>query len=282
MATDLEIIIYDTEFKNYLNNLGLNQKTVNGIHFKYIKYMNEFTIIDPENVIFNVIESGFYDKVSYQYQTIGMLVHYYRYIGLDYTQLIEENKKLGELMKSNTLIKNKQLKETLPNCKELLNFNLQNFKKKKYREYVVNYLLINFCVRLMDLDVNISRDTKKIDKDKNYLIIRKTSVIYYRNKFKTVGTYGPKKHIIKSKKIIECLNNLLGENNEVKLLITHINLNAEIKKYTYNNMTESQIFKCVICYKQQKSKNPLNEISRLSKLRGSSVDTIISNYNIQL
>ena len=282
MATELEIIIYDTEFKNYLDNLGLNKKTVNGIHFKYIKYMNEFGIIDPEHSLFNVLESGFYDKTSYQYQTIGMLVHYYRYCGLDFTQLIEENKKLGEIIKSNTLTKNKELKETLPSCKDLLNFNLQNFKNKKYRNYVVNYLLINFCVRLMDLDLNISRNTTKIDKDTNYLIIRKTSVIYYRNKYKTVKTYGPKKHIIKSKKIIECLNQLLGENKEVKLLLTHINLNAEIKKYTYNNLTESQIFKCVICYKQKKSKNPLKEISRLSVLRGSSLDTIINNYNIQL
>lgn len=282
MATEHEIIIYDVQFKIYLDNLGLSKRTIDGIHFKYIKYMNEFKIIDPEHVIFNVLQSGFYDKTTYQYQTIGMLVHYYRYCGLDDTPLQIENSKLQLIIKSNTLVKNKELKITLPDLKVILNFNLQNFKNKKYRHYAVNYLLINFFVRLLDLDCHISRNATKIDKDKNYLIIRKTSIIYYRNKYKTVKTYGPKKHIIKSKKLIDSLNNLIGDNHEVQLLTTHIDLNNEIKKYTFNNLTQTNYFKCIVKYKQKTSKNPLAEINRITKIRGSSVDMMIQHYNIQL
>jgi len=279
--TELNTTI-DTKFNSHLISLGLSKRTVRGIYYKYLKFIGEFDYIDPVNDIHNVLHSNFYDTTTYKYQTIGMLVHYYKYCGLDDTPLQIENRKLKLIIDSDTKSRNKNLNEVLPDLKEILKFNLQNFKNKKYKHYTINYLLINFCVRLLDLDCIISRDTNNIDINKNYLIIRKSSVIYYRNVYKTVKFYGPKKHIIKSKKIIDSLNNLLGDKHEIQLLETHNDLTKEIKKYTFNKINQSDYFKCVIRYKQNKSKNPLAEISRYANLRGTTIDAVLANYNIQL
>ena len=56
---------------------------------------------------------------------------------------------------------NKELISELPTLTELNNFLDDLYSEKKYREYIINYLMIRFAVRNMDLDVIITDDKTK-------------------------------------------------------------------------------------------------------------------------
>ena len=74
------------------------------------------------------------------------------------------------------------------------------YKRGMYEQFVLNYLMYKYGVRNMDLQFTVGQVT-----DGNYLIKDKNSIIYKRNKYKTVETYGPKSHVIRDKKFIDAL-----------------------------------------------------------------------------
>ena len=264
-------------FKDYIENLSVADKTKRNIIRTIENYIDVYDEIDPESVINNIENDDIYINISRKKNASIALIHYYRFAGFDDTELQKHLKKINATQNNSYVQRNKILKTELPDYKELWSFNLKNYKEENYRSFVVNYLLINYFVRLLDLDLIISKDTKNIDTDKNYLILRKTSIIYYRNKFKTVKKFGPQKHIIKSKRMINAVNQLLGDCEQVNLLTTHKNLNGEIKKYTYNKLNESDYYKIMIA-----SKNKLKDYKRLTQLRGSSLETACVSYDINL
>ena len=265
------------EFNNYVDSLSSADKTKRNIIKTINDYIDVYDIIEPENVIENLDNDNIYINISRKKNATIAMIHYYRFVGFDDTDLQKFLKNVNDIQNKAYTERNKLLKNELPNYKELWAFNLKNYKEGKYRAFVVNYLLINYFVRLLDLDLTISRDTKNIATDKNYLILRKTSIIYYRNKFKTVKKFGPQKHIIKSKRMINALNELLGDCEQVQLLTTHKNLNGEIKKYSYNKLNESDYYKIMMA-----SKNKLKDYKRLTELRGSSLETACVSYDINL
>ena len=264
-------------FEKYVDSLSVADKTKRNIIKTINDYIDVYDVIEPENVIENLNNDDVYINISRKKNATIAMIHYYRFVGFDDTDLQKFLKNVNEIQNKAYTERNKILKKELPNYKELWAFNLKNYKEGKYRAFVVNYLLINYFVRLLDLDLTISRDSKNIDNDKNYLILRKTSIIYYRNKFKTVKKFGPQKHIIKSKRMINALNELLGDCEQVQLLTTHKNLNGEIKKYSYNKLNESDYYKIMMA-----SKNKLKDYKRLTELRGSSLETACVSYDINL
>ena len=265
------------EFNKYIESLSVADKTKRNIIRTIQNYIDVFDIIDPKYVIENIENDDIYINISRKKNIAISMIHYYRFAGFDDTELQKHLKNINEIQNQSYVERNKILKKKLPDYKELWAFNLKNYKEGKYRSFVVNYLLINYFVRLLDLDLIISKDTKNIDADKNYLILRKTSIIYYRNNFKTVKKFGPQKHIIKSKRMINALNELLGDCEQVKLLTTHKNLNGEIKKYTYNKLNESDYYKIMMA-----SKHKLKDYKRLTQLRGSSLETACVSYDLNL
>ena len=265
------------EFEKYIDSLSVADKTKLNIIRTIENYIDVFDVIDPTSVIKNLNNDNIYINISRKKNATISMIHFYRFAGFDDTDLQKHLKKINDIQNKSYIERNKILKTELPNYKELWAFNLKNYKEGKYRAFVVNYLLINYFVRLLDLDLIISKDTKNIDTDKNYLILRKTSIIYYRNNFKTVKKFGPQKHIIKSKRMINALNELLGDCEQVKLLTTHKNLNGEIKKYTYNKLNESDYYKIMMA-----SKSKLKDYKRLTQLRGSSLETACISYDLNL
>jgi hypothetical protein len=265
------------EFEKYIQSLSVADKTKRNIIRTIENYIDVFDVIDPNAVIKNIQNDDIYINISRKKNIAISMIHYFRFAGFDDSKLQKHLKKINDIQNKSYIQRNKILKKELPDYKTLWAFNLENYKQGKYRAFVVNYLLINYFVRLLDLDLIISKDTKNIDADKNYLILRKTSIIYYRNYFKTVKKFGPQKHIIKSKRMINSLNELIGDCKQVQLLTTHKNLNGEIKKYTYNKLNESDYYKIMIS-----SKNKLKDYKRLTQLRGSSLETACISYDLNL
>ena len=168
----------------------------------------------------------------------------------------------------------------LPPMSELIKFTNELYKKKKYRDFVINYLMITFGVRNMDLNLLISASRKLVVDDENYLIVGKKSISYIRNNFKTSAVYGARKHIIKDKKFMNAVTELLGDKIETPLLtqkngtrIAENTLGTYVKRLTYDRLGEGKYFKIIV------SADGKANFERLTASRGTSTQVAMEHYD---
>ena len=145
--------------------------------------------------------------------------------------------------------------------------------KKNYKAFIINYLMIHYGVRNLDLDLVIVKGRTRIPAEGNYIkfISSKGTATYVRRAYKTVKTYGEQTHVITDKKFIASLKGL-----EAGPLLTGAQIHNDIGRNSILN--EGDMFKMLIddAYKRKDTA----EINRLSETRGTAIPTIKSNYNV--
>ena len=178
----------------------------------------------------------------------------------------------------------------LASPRELQSYLNDLYMDEKWRDYIINYLMITYSVRNKDVDcliVNSTMDTKTKD---NFLVVRKKDVCYLRKNYKTHSTYGDIKLTITSKKFRSAVEKyilsletdqenffplLMKENKE---RIGEDSLFLYITNKTLNNMTESDI--CKVNVASIDRDGDLNKLQMLSHTRGTSVQTLIQSYHL--
>ena len=187
----------------------------------------------------------------------------------------------GDILEEN-VGRAKELKTTLPSYTELMDYTEKLFENGQYVKFVINYLLLSLGVRNMDLDLIITRNNNLVNNKDNWLVIRKTSIRYLRYNFKTADAYECRENEIKSDKLRQALEAILGDNNdeETYLLKTadgerlkKVNLNKYISRATYKDLGQSKYFKVMLNRKK-------TDIERLSVNRGTNFNTMIQHYDI--
>lgn len=199
-------------------------------------------------------------------------------------KLKEERKKLNEDTKTHIVEKtNIELKETLPSLKRLNEYLESLYAEGKWRAYIMNYLIMTYCVRNKDLDLEFIGDKKqKLDMSKNYLVVEgKNQIKYQRGDYKTVETYGLKVEEIKNKKFSEAVKNVMEHADDNKYLLSlgdnkHIaetSLSKFISKHTLNNIGQGNICKVVVAAKPKDKED-------LSASRGTAEKTVSEVYDL--
>ena len=151
---------------------------------------------------------------------------------------------------------------------------MKTYEAQDFKKFIVNYLMMNFGTRTMDLDVLIVKDAKEAtDPKQNYLILKPKKVTWIRNIFKTSKTFGSQEHIITDQEFVTAV-----KKHGIGRLFPEGQLSNGMKKLLINGMLESKIFKMLI--DAAFDKKDTAEINRLSKSRGTSIATIKSFYNI--
>ena len=177
--------------------------------------------------------------------------------------------------------KNVELEKELPSLKELNSYMESLYKEKDWDAYLVNYLLINFGVRNMDLDLIITIDKEDVRPGDNYLLLQKSTIKYIRYNYKTADTYGAKINTIRSQKVMNACLELLGDEPNALLLarnngkrIADNSLNNAVSSKTFDGIGESKYFKILV-------RDSGKSVALLSKNRGTAINTISSNYDVK-
>jgi len=275
----------DTQsFQEYLEAQKLSPTTIRA-HINNIKKINMFinnndidNSLINQNYLIDIIKDK--DITLSQKLTISTTISKY----LQYKQLPNENvvKYIADLnttMKKNYKERNKNQQYQYTK-KDILKEINEFYKKGNRRAYIVSYLVYTFSTRNTDLDVSITTHQKHCpNKKENYLILRKTSVLYIRNDYKTKETYGQLKNEIKNKKFVECVRYLLRDTDLkcVKLFDSFKNTTKILKRYLPFELKSSDIVKIIL-----NENNTLNDASKISKNRGSALSTLQSNYNLKV
>ncbi len=185
--------------------------------------------------------------------------------------------------------KNKALKDTLPDKKELDNYLKSLFVDKDYVGYIINFLLLNYGVRNKDLNCIITGDSDVIfkghDTKHNYLYVTFRYVFYVRNDYKTYETYGRKVLKIERRPFQTACKALLDGNYDIPLLklkndepISEDSVGKIVQRHTYNELGEGKYMKILVM--AAKKDGNIKRIEELSKSRGTAIETILTEYDI--
>jgi hypothetical protein len=189
-------------------------------------------------------------------------------------KLKEFRTELAKERLQNQIPKMNAIKETLISKSAFEEELLKTYEAADYKKFIVNYLMLNFGTRTMDLDVLIVKDAKEAtDPKQNYLILKPKKVTWVRNTYKTSRTFGTQEHVITDVEFISAV-----KNHGLGRLFPAGQLSNGMKKLLINGMLESKIFKMLIDAAYDKKDTA--EINRLSKTRGTSIATIRSFYDI--
>ena len=179
------------------------------------------------------------------------------------------------------------LKEVLPSINELNNYTNELYSNQQYREYIINFLMIQLGVRNMDLDVIITDDKKIINDIDNFLLITKKYISFIVNKYKTRDTYGAKRVKLETKPFITAVKNLYetcDTDTVCKLLINKdgtevVDKNKYILHRTYKKLGEGKMFKSIITDYIKQGK--IEKTRVYEKTRGTDMSVILKDYYIE-
>ena len=195
----------------------------------------------------------------------------------------EDNKsKLQEFVKE----KNEKLKSNgLPTYQDLLDYLAFLYNSERWVDFIINYLLIYFNTRNMDLNfelVSFKRDTKE-NKDINYLWFSKRAkkATLYRRNYKTVGKYGMKTDTITDPKFLNAIKQIFecrkkGDENSCVFIPNKENVGYYIQKATLDNLGEGTYVKIIINH----FRNNLDKLNEISDNRGTSLKILKESYDI--
>lgn len=194
----------------------------------------------------------------------------------------DENK---EKLKGFVKEKNEKLKsDGLPSYQDLLDYLAFLYDSKRWTDFIINYLLIYYHTRNSDVNfelVEFKRDTKE-NKDINYLWFSKRAkkATLYRRNYKTAGKYGMKTDTITDPKFLNAIKQIFecrkkGEDCGV-FIPNKENVGYYVMKSTLDNLGEGLYNKIIVNH----FRNNLDKLKEISESRGTSIDTLYENYDI--
>ena len=255
-------------FTMYLQEQGLATTTVYN-HIRHIRYhltffSADFTqdqaidLIDQANTL--SAKKSLANTVSkwlqYQKRERDIILSHIRFLNAEYEKQSQVKRKMMGLNKD------------LPTYKQLIELLQEHYEAERWKDYCILYLLLNYNVRNMDMVADVVYNGRGLSKETNWFIVRQNNVLWKRNTYKTVDTYGAKQHVIKNKQFMNALQRLDC------MLCSTDNLDRAVKKAT-GGVGEATVLKIYL-----NQKLPASQFKRVSFSRGTDLTTLLTSYDI--
>jgi len=276
------------ELENYITSMeGKAKNTVRTYVSNYTRLRKSFDrdIVDIPNMeLIEHIAKQESSNTRNGFITVAIQVK--RMNNRDITDLTDYRETLKVSLVTEIKKKNTALQEILPEYSNLVEYTESLFDTGDYIGYVVNYLLLNYNVRNLDLDFKITTKLNEAtDEQTNYIVILPSKVMYIRNRYKTKETYGTKTHKITDekfmfavKKIYQTIKKSDAEDYINPIIPNPATIGYRIQSLTYKSLGEGAYVKICINH----FRDDIDALQRISENRGTSLATLLMDYNIQL
>jgi len=275
----------DTEFSLFKTSIvGKSLNTIRSYSQQYNK-LHKLLGKDIAGVSQAIIISKIADlpNVNSRQAALNIAIAIHRLAGQEVDRLLDRRDKnkihLREAVKDTNL----KLQGSLPSYEKLVDFTNNLFEIGNWKDYIINWLILNYQVRNCDLNFDIvTRKLDATDKTKNYIWLSHRKVVYIRNVYKTSATYGTKTCIITDPNFIVAVKRVKSHQKYGENQGTFIPNSNQVGYYVLNatldKMGEGNMFKTVVNH----FRTDLQKIKEISENRGSSIGVILSNYDIDL
>lgn len=257
------------EFNKYLEGQGLAASTIKN----HLKNVTEYGKVGGSQRIMILRIEALKTTPATRLSMAGSISKLLQYNNKPNEEMVEFIKKTNEQIQANNEQKQKDMSsdETLPTVKEIKNYMNSLYDKENYFAFAVLYLMTTYQTRNKDLILTIVKNKKETNDKDNFIVLGKSQATYIRNDYKTSYKYGAKTHVIKNLKFLNAISNLSH------LLKPTDNIDRVIKKVTsgIGSINEGTLAKIVL-----KENNTINGLKKVSKNRGTDINTLINSYNI--
>ena len=269
------------EFDDAVANSKLSSKSIEtyGYVYKRLLKLLKYDVLEySEKQIIKEIKNFDVKSAMSKNSMVAVVMLIRKNADLPTDELTAYSKSLIDLHYKNKQKSNETLQDDLPSVKQLEDFTNKFYADEKYTEFIINYILLNYNTRNMDLDLKLLADKKDADKNGNYIYSTNKYLLFVRNNYKTSSEYGTKKIKIYNANMRRAFAVLLGDKQEHTLIETS-NLNKYIQERTYSGIGESRVLKSILM--EYKASNDIAGFERVSKNRGTSLDVLLSSYTIE-
>jgi len=293
-----------TEFKQVLEEEKFSKNTI----YQYARYLNEYInqygdpAKQPQKLIYKnikkiqITKKGKIPKAEEEEkkedvkklttakgQTLKSVIAYLKSKGLpsyDLVKLFEDVKK----QESKKAEENKlEADESLPpymTYYDDVNRLYDTDEPEKIRQYLINKLLVVSNCRNQDLVATIIKTKNELDnmdEKKNYIYVNRNTVKFIRNDYKTVKAYGTKITTVSDEKMANSAR-IVYQHDENHNLIPEKYWEQNLSRFVHNatfKLGETNIMKMYL-----KHYNTLAQAKKISDNRGTSLEKLQENYNI--
>ena len=257
------------EFQNYLLDQGLAQSTIKN----HMRNITEFGKVGSSQRIMIIRIEALKKTLATRLGMAGSISKLLQFNKQPNDEIVAYIKQLNEYIQEDAVKRQKEMSadETLPTVKEIKSYMNTLYDKGDYLSYALLYLMVTYQTRNKDLILNVVKSKKETNNTDNFIVLGKSQAIFIRNNYKTAYKYGPKVSVIKNLKFLNAISNL------THLLKPSDNIDRVIKKSTdgIGRINEGTLAKIVL-----KENNTIDGLKKVSKNRGTDVNTLINSYNI--
>ena len=257
------------EFQQYLEQQGLKPITIKN----HMKNVTEYGKVGGSQRIMILRIEALKSTLATRLGMAGSISKLLQFNNQPNEEIVAYIKKTNEYIQEDAEKRQKEMSadETLPTVKEVKSYMNTLYDKQDYLSYALLYLMVTYQTRNKDLVLTVVKSKKQTNDKDNFIVLGKTQATYIRNDYKTAYKYGPKVQVIKNLKFLNAISNLSH------LLKPSDNIDRVIKKATdgIGRIGEGTLAKIML-----RDNNTINGLKKVSKNRGTDVNTLINSYNI--
>jgi len=255
-------------FTTYLQEEGLHPTTIYN-HIRHVRYHFTFFSKDfTEDQAIELIDQA--NTVSAKKSLANTVSKWLQYKREKNDQVVSKIRMLNVEYQRQSELKRKAMSRdtSLPTYNQLIQLLQDHYFSARWREYCILFLLLHYNVRNLDMVGTVVQGGRNLSNYFNWFIIRKDSILWIRNLYKTVEKYGVKKQVVKNKQFIHAIQQLDC------ILSPSDNLDRVVKKAT-GGLGEATVLKIYLS-----TPRSAKEFKRVSKSRGTDLNTLLTSYDI--
>ena len=173
--------------------------------------------------------------------------------------------------------KHKEIKSDIIPMETLIEHENKMYAEEKYDYYVACFIVRNCCCRNKDLDIMITNIPENINDKDNFLVVYEDKILIIRQDYKTAKQHGKIETIFKDKKFINACKNLHMNQKLFPDADNTSKLQYKLKKVLFTNEVQYLNTKIDSISKS----GDLKELKRVSELRGTGLEHLITTYNLE-
>jgi len=172
--------------------------------------------------------------------------------------------------------KHKELKSDIIPMKTLIEHENKMYKDEQFQKYVACFIVRNCFCRNKDLDITLTNIPESVNDYENFLVVYDNKVTVIRQDYKTSKVYKKIETIFTDKKFLNACNKLSMNKKLFNGADTTAKLQNRLKNALYTN--EVQYLNTKI--DEISRTGDLKELKRVSELRGTGLEQLITSYNL--
>ena len=255
-------------FTMYLQEQGLHATTIYN-HIRHVRYHFTFFGTDfTQDQAIDLIDQA--NTTSAKKSLANTISKWRQYKKEDNDQIVDKIRMLSAEYERQSQVKRKAMSKdtSLPTYNNLIQLLQDHYDAERWKDYCILFLLLNYNVRNLDMVGEVVQNGRGRSIHFNWFIVRKDSILWKRNLYKTVETYGAKQQVIKNKQFMTAIQYLDC------ILCPTDNFDRVVKKAT-GGLGEAKVLKIYLS-----TPRSATEFKRVSKSRGTDLNTLLTSYNI--